>query len=79
MQEAEAKIGSSPDTDFVLETRIKFRVNITKAPAPLRYLGTITEFWGFRAGIKNTGFANIDKLTYVLEFGAGVWWIRNDN
>jgi hypothetical protein len=61
------------ETDFVLETGIKFRVNITKAPAPLKYLGAITEFWGFRAGIKNSGFANIKKLTYVLEFGAGVY------
>jgi hypothetical protein len=61
------------ETDFVLETGIKFRVNITKAPPPLRYLGAITEFWGFRAGIKNTGFADIDRLTYVIEFGAGVW------
>jgi len=61
------------ETDFVLETGIKFRVNITKAPAPLKYLGSITEFWGLRAGVKNSGFADIDKLTYVIEFGAGVW------
>lgn len=61
------------ETDFVLETGVKFRVNITKAPPPLNFLGNITEFWGLRAGIKNTGFANIEKLTYVLEFGAGVY------
>ena len=61
------------ETNFVMETGVKFRVNITKAPPPLNFLGAITEFWGPRAGIKNTGFADIDKLTYVIEFGAGVW------
>jgi hypothetical protein len=28
---------------------------------------------GFRAGVKNKGFFDIERLTYVLEFGAGVW------
>jgi hypothetical protein len=60
-------------SEFVLETGIKFRVNITKAPAPVRYLGALTEFWGLRAGIKNDGFFEINKLRYVLEFGAGTW------
>lgn len=60
-------------TDFVMETGIKFRVNITKAPVPFRYLGSLTEYWGFRAGIKNTGFFDITRLTYVFEIGAGVW------
>jgi len=59
--------------DFVLETGIKFRVNITKAPTPLKYLGSLTEYWGLRAGIKNTGGFDIKRLTYVLEVGAGVW------
>jgi hypothetical protein len=59
------------ETHFVLETGVKFRVNITKSP--LRFLSFLTEFMGFRAGIKNTGFFDIDRLTYVLEFGAGVW------
>jgi hypothetical protein len=56
---------------FVMETGIKFRVNITKSP--LKFLSFLTEFMGFRAGIKNTGFFDIDRLTYVFEFGAGVW------
>ncbi len=59
------------DTDFVLETGIKFRVNLSGTP--LKFLGFLTDFWGFRAGIKNKGFFSIDKLSYVLEFGAGVW------
>ena len=58
-------------TDFVLETGVKFRVNITKSP--LKFLSFLTEFMGFRAGIKNAGFFDINRLTYVLEFGAGVW------
>lgn len=57
--------------DFALETGIKFRLNITKSP--LKFLGFFSPFWGFRAGIKNKGFFDIDQLTYVLEFGAGVW------
>jgi hypothetical protein len=57
--------------DFVMETGIKFRVNITKSP--LKFLSFLTEFMGLRAGIKNTGFFDISKLTYVFEFGAGVW------
>jgi hypothetical protein len=57
--------------NFVMETGIKFRVNITKSP--LKFLSFLTEFMGFRAGIKNTGFFDIDRLTYVFEFGAGVW------
>jgi hypothetical protein len=59
------------ETNFVMETGIKFRVNITKSP--LKFLSFLTEFMGFRAGIKNTGFFDINRLTYVLEFGAGVW------
>jgi hypothetical protein len=58
-------------TDFVMETGLKFRVNITKSP--LKFLSFLTEFMGFRAGIKNAGFFDINRLTYVLEFGAGVW------
>ena len=62
---------SSTDTDFVLETGLKFRANISTSP--LRFLTFFTDFWGFRAGIKNRGFFDIDRLTYVLEVGAGAW------
>lgn len=62
---------TSKSTDFVMETGLKFRVNITKSP--LKFLSFLTEFMGFRAGIKNTGFFDISRLTYVFEFGAGVW------
>jgi hypothetical protein len=57
--------------DFVLETGLKFRVQL--GTSPLKFLTFLTDFWGFRAGIKNYGFTDIDRLTYVLEFGAGAW------
>ena len=56
-------------TDFVLETGLKFRAQI--GHSPLSFLTFFTDFWGFRAGIKNYGFFDIDRLTYVLEIGAG--------
>ncbi len=56
-------------TDFVLETGLKFRGQI--GSTPLKFLSFFTDFWGFRMGIKNYGFADIDRLTYVLEVGAG--------
>jgi hypothetical protein len=60
---------SSLQTDFVLETGLKFRAQI--GSTPLKFLSFFTDFWGIRAGIKNYGFFDIDQLTYVLEVGAG--------
>jgi hypothetical protein len=60
---------TSLDTDFVFETGIKFRVNVEA----MKWLSWATDFWGFRAGIKNKGFWDISKLTYVFEIGAGAW------
>jgi len=57
------------DWDFVLETGLKFRVNVEHSP--VKFLSFLTEYWGLRVGIKNRGFFDINKLTYVLEFGAG--------
>lgn len=54
--------------DFVMETGFKFRVNVTHSP--LKFL-PFTDYWGFRVGIRNVGFPDITRLTYVLEFGAG--------
>lgn len=59
------------DWDFVMETGLKFRANITKSP--LKFLKFLTDFMGIRVGIKNRGFFDINNLTYVFEFGAGVW------
>jgi hypothetical protein len=73
--EEDAPAGSSTETEkddfFVFETGIKFRVNLTHSP--LKLLTAVTDFWGFRAGIKNDGFFDIERLRYVLEFGAGTW------
>ncbi len=65
--------GNSTKTqgDFVLETGVKFRVNM--AQTPLKFMTKLSDFWGFRIGVKNTGFIDINKLTYVLEIGAGTW------
>ena len=60
---------TNPRWDFVMETGIKFRVNMTYTP--LKFLTVFTDYWGLRVGIKNRGFFDIDHLTYVLEFGAG--------
>lgn len=60
--------GTETHRDFVLETGMKFRVGM-----PVAAIRKITDFWGIRLGIKNTGFINIDKLTYVIEFGSGSW------
>lgn len=62
---------STTDTraDFVLETGIKFRANVEA----IKWLSWATPFWGLRAGIKNYGFPDIDRLTYVLEIGAGAF------
>jgi hypothetical protein len=55
--------------DFVLETGLKFRAQI--GHSPVKFLSFLTDFWGLRIGIKNYGFFDIDRLTYVLEVGAG--------
>jgi len=56
---------------FTLETGMKFRVNLGESGIkPLLWL---TNFWGLSFGIRNRGFPNITDLTYVLQFGAGVW------
>jgi hypothetical protein len=59
------------ETNFVLETGIKFRFNVRFSP--FKFLATLTDFWGLRIGIKNVGAFEINKLVYVIELGAGVW------
>ena len=62
---------SSRKEDFVLETGLKFRANVIFSP--LKFLSFLTDFWGLRIGIKNTGFPLIKNLGYTFELGAGVW------
>jgi hypothetical protein len=59
---------TSRDHGFVLEAGLKFRANI--AYSPLRFL-PFTDFWGVRVGVKNWGFWDIERLSYVLQIGAG--------
>ncbi len=56
---------------FAFETGVKLRGNL--AHSPLKFMTVLTDFWGLRAGIKYLGFAAIDDLAFVVEFGAGVW------
>jgi hypothetical protein len=58
-------------SDFILETGIRFRANL--AHSPFSFLSFLTDFWGVRAGVKNYGFFDVDRLTYVLEVGSGTW------
>ena len=60
---------TSKRTDFTLETGFKFRANVEA----IKWLSWATPFWGARFGIRNYGFSNIDRLTYVIEFGAGAF------
>lgn len=57
------------ETDFVLEGGFKFRVNVLHSP--FKFLGKLTPYWGLRAGVKNTGAFSVNRIGYVLEFGAG--------
>lgn len=56
---------------FTLETGLKFRVNLGESG--IKPLLWFTDFWGVSFGVRNRGFPNINDLTYVIQFGAGVW------
>ena len=53
---------------FTAETGFKFRFR-----APVRAMDVITPFWGLRLGVKSKGALDIDGLTFIFEFGGGVW------
>ena len=64
--------GATTETSFVMETGIKFRVNMMHTP--LRFVRKLgTDFWGLRIGIKYVDAMKISEIGYVLEFGAGTW------
>jgi len=71
VEKDDAGVQTINEWDFVMETGLKFRFNL--GHSPMKFLSFLTDFWGFSAGIKNYGFFDIDKLTYVLQVGAGVW------
>ncbi len=53
--------------DFVAETGLKLRFKVRT------FGGPFPDFWGFRAGVKSVGGFDIERLSFVIEFGAGVW------
>jgi hypothetical protein len=63
--------GTRTDADFVMETGMKLRANVSHSP--MSFLGKLTDFWGLLLGMKYSGFWNVSELSYVLEIGAGTW------
>jgi hypothetical protein len=63
--------GTTKKTNTVLETGIKLRSTVHHTP--LEFMSGLTPFWGLRFGVKANGFFEIDRLRYVIEFGAGTW------
>ncbi len=51
------------------ETGFKFRFNV--AHSPVKFLSKLTDFWGFRVGIRYLGFGNFHQIGYAIEIGAG--------
>lgn len=59
---------SKTETVFAAETGFKFRFR-----APVRALEAVMPFWGVRMGVRSRGALDIDGLTFIFEFGGGVW------
>ena len=56
------------ESAFAAETGFKFRFR-----APLRALEGVMPFWGIRMGVRSRGALDIEGLTFIFEFGGGVW------
>lgn len=63
--------GTDRRTDFVLESGIKFRASLSHSP--FKFMTKLTDFWGIRFGAKTKGFFDVERITYVVEFGGGTW------
>lgn len=62
------------DHNFVFESGIKFRVNMVYSPSPIKMLTKLTDFWGFRIGLKYAGNAwDFRHLGMIFEVGAGTF------
>lgn len=60
------------DHNFVLESGMKFRVNMKYSP--IKFVTKITDFWGFRLGLKYSGNAwDFRSLGLITEIGAGTF------
>jgi len=58
-------------TFFASEFGVKLRFNV--AESPVKFLKSITDFWGIRLGIRYLGYNSFNDLGYVMEFGAGTF------
>jgi hypothetical protein len=62
----------STESHFMTESGIKFRGTISTTP--LRFLSKLgTDFWGLRVGLMTWGFADFDRIGYIVEVGAGTF------
>lgn len=61
----------SSRTMFNSETGLKFRFNI--AHSPFKFLTRLTDFWGFRFGVRYVGFGSFSEIGYAVEIGAGTF------
>ncbi len=58
-------------TSFMSEAGVKFRFDVRTTP--LKFLTSLTDFWGVRAGIRYVGFGEFDEIGYAIEVGAGAF------
>ena len=63
--------GTRTQTHTMTEVGVKLRFNM--GASPLKFLTSLTDFWGVRLGVKNTGIWDWDSIGYAVEVGAGVW------
>jgi len=58
--------------NFVLESGLKFRVNMKYSP--IKFVTKITDFWGFRIGLRYVGNAwDFRQIGLLAEVGAGTF------
>lgn len=61
--------GTNITTCTMSEVGIKLRFNM--GATPLKFLSTLTDFWGVRVGLKYLGVWDVKHLGYAMEVGAG--------
>ena len=63
--------GTRTQTRTMTEVGVKLRFNM--GASPLKFLTALTDFWGVRIGVKNTGIWDWDSVGYAVEVGAGTF------
>lgn len=56
-------------TRWMTETGVKLRFNVGRTP--LKFMTSLTDFWGVRVGVKNLGIWDWEHIGYAVEVGAG--------